>query len=219
MMKALIAFLLASLLGAGPATASQIPPEWQAAAQAVIGELERGTPQAARPWGNELTDGWNLARAWRRYNNRNSEIILAEYLTFVAACRQGCAGHTIEGQDYRAMAEQVKALRVEQGGPYVLAANAHTWLASLPDPTGAARKNAGLWGKDLDAAAADFATGNLYALAWLLARAQPTQAEQAATFARFALFVQGKAWIGARCLDISKVATVLDAPPRIEVCR
>jgi hypothetical protein len=219
MMKALIAFLLASLLGAGPATASQIPPEWQAAAQAVIGELERGTPQAARPWGNELTDGWNLARAWRRYNNRNSEIILAEYLTFVAVCRQGCAGHTIEGQDYRAMAEQVKALRVEQGGPYVLAANAHTWLASLPDPTGAARKNAGLWGKDLDAAAADFATGNLYALAWLLARAQPTQAEQAATFARFALFVQGKAWIGARCLDISKVATVLDAPPRIEVCR
>ena len=117
------------------------------------------------------------------------------------------------------MAEQVKALRVEQGGPYVLAANAHTWLASLPDPTGAARKNAGLWGKDLDAAAADFATGNLYALAWLLARAQPTQAEQATTFARFALFVQGRGWIGARCLDISKVATVLDAPPRIEVCR
>jgi hypothetical protein len=219
MMKALIAFLLASLLGAGPATASQIPPEWQAAAQAVIGELERGTPQAAKPWGNELTDGWNLARAWRRYNNRNAEIILAEYLTFVAVCRQGCAGHTIEGQDYRAMAEQVKALRVEQGGPYVLAANAHTWLASLPDPTGAARKNAGLWGKDLDAAAADFATGNLYALAWLLARAQPTQAEQAATFAQFALFVQGKAWIGARCLDISKVATVLDAPPRILVCK
>jgi len=219
MMKALIAFLLASLLGAGPAAASQIPPEWQAAAQAVIGELERGTPQAARPWSNELTDGWNLARAWRRYNNRNSEIILAEYLTFVAVCRQGCAGHTIEGQDYRAMAEQVKALRLEQGGPYVLAANAHAWLASLPDPTGAARKNAGLWGKDLDAAAADFATGNLYALAWLLARAQPTPAEQAATFARFALFVQGRGWIGARCLDISKVATVLDAPPRIEVCR
>jgi hypothetical protein len=219
MMKALIAFLLASLLGAGAAAASQIPPEWQAAAQAVIGELERGTPQAARPWGNELTEGWNLARAWRRYNNRNSEIILAEYLTFVAVCRQGCAGHTIEGQDYRAMAEQMKALRVEQGGPYVLAANAHAWLASLPDPTGAAAKNAGLWGKDLDAAAADFATGNLYALAWLLARAQPTAAEQAATFARFALFVQGRGWIGARCLDISKVAMVLDTPPRIEVCR
>ena len=39
MMKALIALLLVSLLGTGPATASQIPPEWQAAAQAVIGEL------------------------------------------------------------------------------------------------------------------------------------------------------------------------------------
>src|SRR5258708_25881643 len=84
MMKVLIAFLLASLLGAGPAAASQIPPEWQAAAQAVIGELERDTPQAARPWGNELTDGWNPARLWRRYNNRNSEIIPAEYLTFAA---------------------------------------------------------------------------------------------------------------------------------------
>ena len=81
------------------------------------------------------------------------------------------------------------------------------------------RKNANLWGKDLDMAAADFATGNIYALAWLLARARPTPAEQADTFARFAIFVQGRAWIGARCLDISKVATVLDAPPRIEVCK
>src|SRR5260370_2527032 len=218
MMKALIAFLLAAWLGAGPAAASQIPPEWQAAAQAVMGELERDTPQAARRWGNELTDGWNLARLWRRYNNRNSEIILAEYLTFVAVCRQGCAGHTIEGQDYRAMAEQVKALRVEQGGPYLLAAHAHAWLASFRDSTGAAATNAGLWGKDLDAAAADFATRNLYALACLLARAQPTEAEQAPTFARFALFVQGRGWIGARCLDISNVATVLDAPPRLEGC-
>src|SRR5260370_5798469 len=108
MMKALIAFLLASLLGGGPATASQIPPEWQAAAQAVIGELERGTPQAAKPWGHELTDGWNLARLWRRYNNRNSEIILAEYLTFVAVCRPGCPRPTIEGPEYRAMARQIK---------------------------------------------------------------------------------------------------------------
>ena len=49
--------------------------------------------------------------------------------------------------------------------------------------------------------------------------ARPTPAEQADTFARFAIFVQGRAWIGARCLDISKVATVLDAPPRIEVCK
>ncbi len=41
----------------------------------------------------------------------------------------------------------MKALRVEHGGPYVLAANAHSWLANLPDPTGAARKNAELWGQ------------------------------------------------------------------------
>jgi hypothetical protein len=67
-------------------------------------------------------------------------------------------------------------------------------------------------------AAADFATGNVYALSWLLARAQPSPTEQAATFARFAIFVQGKAWIGTRCLDISRVASVLGAPPRIDVC-
>jgi hypothetical protein len=217
-MKILIAFILVSVLSAG-ASASPIPAEWQAAAQAVIGELERDTPQAAKPWGPELTQGWNLARAWRKHNNGNVEIILPEYLTFTALCRRGCAGSTIEGQGYLAVAEQVKALRIQQGGPYALAANAHAWLATLPDPTGAARRNADMWGKDLDVAAADFATSNVYALAWLLARAQATPAEQADTFARFALFVQGKAWIGGRCLDISKVATVLDAPPRIEVCK
>ena len=64
-MKILIAFLLISFLGVERAMA-QIPPEWQAAAQAVIGELERDTPQAAKPWGNELTQGWHLARAWRK---------------------------------------------------------------------------------------------------------------------------------------------------------
>jgi hypothetical protein len=217
-MKILIAFILVSVLSTA-ASASSIPAEWQAAAQAVIGELERDTPQAAKPWGTELTQGWNLARAWRKHNNGNVEIILPEYLTFTALCRRGCAGSTIEGQGYLAVAEQVKALRIQQGGPYALAANAHAWLATLPDPTGAARKNADMWGKDLDVAAADFATSNVYALAWLLARAQPTPAEQAETFARFAIFVQGKAWIGGRCLDISKVATVLDTPPRIEVCQ
>ena len=218
-MKTLIAFLLLSMLASGSAAASPIPAEWQAAAQAVIGELERGTPQAAKPWTtDELTHGWNLARLWRKHNNRNVEIILAEYLTFVALCREGCAGNTIDGQDYRAVAEQVKALRGQEGGPYVLAANAHTWLAGLADPTGAAAKNAALWRRDLDVAAADFATSNIYALAWLLARSRPTPAEQADTFARFAILVQGKGWIGQRCLDISNVATVLNAPPRIDTC-
>ena len=217
-MRRAISILLLLVFGAAPA-AAQIPPEWQSAAQAVIGELERDTPQAAKPWGTEITQGWNLARAWRRHNNGNVEIILAEFLTFTALCRRGCAGSTIEGQGYIAMAQQVKGLLAEQGGSYGLAANAHAWLASLPDPSGATQKNAALWAKDLDVAAADFATGNIYALTWLLARNRPTPAEQAETFARFAIFVQGKAWIGARCLDISKVATALDAPPRIDSCK
>jgi len=198
---------------------AQIPTEWQAAAQVVIGEFERGLPQA-KPWGPELTQGWSLARAWRKHNNGNTEIILAEYLTFTALCRApGCANQTIEGQPYVAVAQRVKNLHAEHGGPYALAGAAHAWLAGLADPTGAAQKNAALWSKDLDVAAADFATGNLYALTWLLARARPTPAEQATTFARFGLFVQGRAWLGTRCLDITKVATVLDAPPRVEASR
>jgi hypothetical protein len=198
---------------------AQIPAEWQAAAQVVIGEFERDTPQAARPWGHELRQGWSFARAWRQLNNGNVEIILAEYLTFTALCRvPGCANHTIEGEPYAAVAQKVKALHAEQGGSYALARNAHAWLAGLADPSGAAQKNAALWGKDLDVAAADFATGNLYALTWLLARSRPTPAEQATTFARFALFVQGRAWLGPRCLDITKVAAVLDAPPKVQSC-
>lgn len=217
-MRRTLSILLFALLGASPA-AAQIPPEWQAAAQVVVNELERNTPLAAKPWTSEVTQGWNLARAWRRHNNGNIEVILAEYLTFTAICRRGCAGSTIEGQGYISVAEQVKALRNQNGGPYALAANAHAWLASLPDPTGAAQKNAALWAKDLDMAAADFATSNLYALAWLLARNRATPADQADTFARFAILVQGKGWIGANCIDISKVATVLDAPPRVDTCK
>jgi hypothetical protein len=219
-MKRLLSILMLMLLGTATPAAAQIPPEWQAAAQAVIGELERDTPLAAKPWtGAELTQGWNLARAWRRHNNGNIEIILAEYLTFVALCRIGCAGSTIEGQGYISVAEQVKALIAQNGGSYALASNASTWLAGLADPTGAAQKNVALWAKDPDVPSADFATGNLYALTWLLARKRPTPEAQADTFARFAIFVQTKAWIGTRCLDISKVATVLGAPPRIEACR
>jgi hypothetical protein len=206
------------MLVAAPAHA-RAPAEWQAAAQVVIGEFERDTPLAGKPWGHELQQGWSLARTWRQHNNGNVENTLAEYITFTALCRvPGCPGSTIEGQPYRAMAQKVKALRAEQGGAYNLAANAHAWLAGLADPTGAAQKNAALWGKDLDVSSADFATGNLYALAWLLAKARRTPEEQAATFSRFALFVQERGWIGARCLDISKVATVLGAPPKVESC-
>jgi len=206
------------LLVAAPAQA-QIPPEWEAAAKVVIGGLERDTPQAGKPWDGELRQGWSLARAWRTHNNGNVEIILAEYLTFTALCREpGCPNHTIEGQPYIAVAQQVKRLRAAEGDAYGLARNAHAWLAGLADPTGAARKNAALWSKDLDVSSADFATGNLYALTWLLAKARRTPAEQAATFSRFALFVQGRGWIGTRCLDIARVATIVGAPPKVESC-
>lgn len=216
-MRVLMAFLLIACLGSS-AYASSIPSEWQGAAQAVVSELERDTPLAAKPWSHELTQGWNLARAWRRHNNGNVEITLAEYLTFVALCRQGCADNTIDGQPYTAIAQQVKSLRLLPGGPYGVARSAHDWLLALADPTGAARKDADLWSKDLDVASADFATGNLYAVDWLIARQRPTPAEQAATFTRLAILVQGTGWIGPRCLDISKVAMVLDAPPRIDSC-
>jgi hypothetical protein len=211
-------FAALMLLVALPAQA-QIPPEWEAAAKVVIGDLEQGTPQAGKPWGDETRRGWSLARAWRQHNNGNVEIILAEYMTFTLLCREsGCANQTIEGQPYVAVANQVKQLLAAEGNSYTLATHAHAWLAGLDDPTGAAQKNAALWGKDLDVAAADFATGNLYALTWLLAKARHIPAEQAATFARFALFVQTRAWIGTRCLDIAKVATALDAPPKVESC-
>jgi len=217
-MKLLAALLFATFAWVAP-SAAQIPAEWQAAAQAVVQELERDDPKAAsRPWGRETMQGWSLARAWRQYNNGNVEIILAEYLTFVALCRAGCANSTIEGKSYQSVAEQVKALRASDGGPYAIAQRAHAWLATVPDPTGAAAKNAALWSRDPEVPSADFATGNLYALYWLLAQARPTPAEQADTFARFAILVQGKGWIGKRCLDISRVAAVLDAPPRIESC-
>ncbi|MPZ30405.1 MAG: hypothetical protein GEV13_05295 [Rhodospirillales bacterium] len=217
-MKILTMFVLITFAATGRVFA-QIPAEWQAAAQAVIGDLERDTPLGAKPWtGSKLTQGWHMARAWRKHNNGNIEITLAEYLTFVALCRSGCAGNTIEGKGYVAMAEQVKNLKAQNGGPYGVASNADAWLAALPDPTGAAAKNAAMWNKDLDVAAADFATSNLYALYWLLAQARPTPQEQADTFAKFAIFVQDKAWIGNRCLDISKVAAVIGAPPRITNC-
>jgi hypothetical protein len=216
-MRVLMALLLIACFGSS-AHASSIPPEWQAGAQAVVSALERDTPLTTKPWTHELTQGWNLARAWRLRNNSNVEITLAEYLTFVALCRQGCTDNSISGQPYTAMAQQVKSLRLQEGSPYGVARSAHDWLVALADQTGAARKDAELWSKDLNVASADFATGNLYALDWLIARQRPTQVEQAAIFTRLAILVQGKGWIGSRCLDISKVATVVDAPPRIDSC-
>jgi hypothetical protein len=213
MRRLLLTLLL--LCAALPARA-QIPPEWEAAAKVVIGDLEQETPLAAKPWTQETRQGWSLARAWRQHNNGNTEIILAEYLTFTTLCREsGCGGNMVAGKSIGERAAEVKNLIAENGGSYGLAKAAHTWLAGFDDP---AKKNAAMWGKDLDLSSADFATGNLYALDWLLARTHPA-AEQAAAFARLALFIQGRAWIGTRCLDITKVATVLDAPPKVESCQ
>ena len=62
-MKRVLSILLLVLLGTATPAAAQIPAEWQAAAQAVIGELERDTPQAAKPWtGTELTQAGLLDR-------------------------------------------------------------------------------------------------------------------------------------------------------------
>jgi len=215
-------YVLAALMlmfAIAPAQA-QIPSEWEAGAKVVIGDLERGTPLEAKPWGNELRSGWNLARQWRQHNHGNIEITLAEYLTFTALCRDpGCAGYTIAGKPYAVRAEEMKKLRTEQGDSYPLVNNIHAWLAGLDDPTGAAAKNAALWGKTPDTAASDAEMADLYALYWILARERKTPAEQAATFSRFALFVQEKGWVGTRCLDIAKVATVLDSPPQVETCQ
>ncbi|HTR84793.1 MAG TPA: hypothetical protein VMI56_09955 [Reyranella sp.] len=214
--------VLAALLlmfAMAPARA-QIPKEWEAAAPAVIGELERSTPLEAKPWTTEIRAGWNLARQWRQHNNGNVEITLAEYLTFTALCRDpGCGGSTIAGKPYTVMAQEMKKLRAEQGDSYPLVANVHAWLAKLDDPTGAAAKDAALWSKDPDKAASDKEMADLYALYWILARSAGTPADQAATFTHFALFVQEKGWIGTRCLDIAKVATVIDAPPKVETCQ
>ena len=209
-MRRLLLALL-PLFATVPAQA-QIPPEWEAAAKVVIGEFDANT----KPWTQETRQGWALARAWRQHNNGNTEIILAEYLTFTALCREsGCGGNTIAGRSIAERAVEVKNVIAENGGSYGLAAAAHAWLAGLDE---AAKKNAARWGKDLDHSSADFATGNLYALDWLLARARPPT-EQAEVFARFALFIEGRGWIGTRCLDIAKIATILDAPPKVETCQ
>ena len=110
-MRALVAFAFMLLLSL-PA-AAQIPAEWETAAQAVIGDLEKDTPRADKPWTGETRQGWNLARTWRQHNNGNVEIILAEYLTFTALCREaGCSGSTIEGKSHIEMAQDRKSTRL-----------------------------------------------------------------------------------------------------------
>ena len=94
------------------------------------------------------------------------------------------------------------------------------WLNGLSGPgTEAAKKNAALWARDKDTAAGDNAVSNVYTLGWLLAREQPDVSRQADMMGIFGLYVHGKGWFRDRCLDISKLATVIDAPPKVDVCK
>ena len=169
-----------------------------------------------KPWTQETRQGWTLARAWRQHNNGNTEIILAEYLTFTALCREsGCACNTIAGKSIAARAAEVKSLIAETAAPTGLP---RPRTPGSPASTMRRGRTPRCGARISIVSSADFATGNLYALDWLLARARPP-AEQAAAFARSALFIQGRAWIGTRCLDIAKIATDLDAPSKVESCQ
>ncbi|HJQ56397.1 MAG TPA: hypothetical protein VJ890_05800 [Vineibacter sp.] len=216
---AMAPLVLASTMMA-PAQA-QIPPEWPEAARAVLGELERGTPLTDRPFKDEGRQGWALARKWRMHNNRNTEVVLPEYLAMVTLCRwSGCAKDMVASKPIPARAAEVLGEKGRYGDPYGAVDASHTWLNGLSGPgTEPAKKNAALWARDKDAAAADFAISNIYVLGWLLAREQPDPARQAAMLGIFGLFVHGKAWIGERCLDVSKLAVVLDAPQTVGVCK
>lgn len=216
-----VAFGTASLLAlSSTGTLAQIPPEWPGAARAVLSELEKGSPMAERPFKDEARQGWTLARKWRQHNNRNTEIVMAEYLAMVTLCRwSGCAKDTVAGKSIPARANDVKAEKKRYADTYAMVDASFAWLNELNGPgTEAAKKNAALWAKDKDVSAADFAISNIYALGWLLAREQPDAHRQAMMMGIFGLFVNEKAWIGDRCLDISKVATILDAPPKVESC-
>ena len=211
---------LAAALHATPATA-QLPPEWPAAARAVLSELEMDTPLAKRPFKEEVRQGGSLARKWRLHTNRSTEVVMAEYLAMVTLCRwSGCANDMVAGKSIAARGAEVNAEKARNGGTDATVDASLRWLNGLSGPgTESAKKNATLWAGDKDTAAADSAVSNIYTLGWLLAREQPDPSRQAAMMGIFGLYVHGKGWIGERCLDITKVATIIDAPPKVESCK
>ena len=211
---------LVAALQVVPARA-QVPPEWPGAARAVLTELEKDTPMAARPFKEELRQGGALARKWRRHTSRSNEIVFAEYVAMVTLCRwSGCSKDMVAGRSIEARGAEVKAEKARNGGADGTVDAALRWLNGLSGPgTEAAKKNAALWAADKNAAAADFQVSNIYALGWLLAREQPDASRQAELMSIFGIYVHGKGWFRDRCLDISKVAALLDAPPKVEPCR
>lgn len=210
----------------GAGLAQMAPAEWRAAAAALFLHLDSleapgGVVAQPRPLGAEISSGYAMARRWRLHNNGNTENILAEYLSFVQLCRvPGCSGDVIGGKSYLAWAQEVRAERARYGSAEAHVQAIHGWLDSIAPAAGEnARRNLAWFRRDPDQAAADFATVNIYSLGWIISRSQADPLTQAASFARFGLFVYGRAWIGGGCVDITRIAAVIDGPPVIAVCR
>lgn len=210
--------------GAGAAQAQ--PAEWPRAADAILDIIEKGTPLAGVPrQANLYRRGWDTARKWRLLNNGNTEITFAEFMSWVQICRSmGCEGDTVGGKPYRNAAAEVKAERARAGGQDPVVEAAYRWTEAVGAQASgasakAAKANAQLWGKNRDEVAGDFATTNIFVLGWLVAQSQPSIEGKVDTLARFGLFAHGLGWIGDRCLDIRRIAAVLDGEPKVEVCK
>jgi hypothetical protein len=223
--RAAIIAVVVMACGAGAARA-QMPAEWPKAAGAVLDAIEKDTPLMGKPRANTLYwRGWDMARKWRQLNNRNTEITFAEYLSWVQICRTlGCEKDTLGGKPYRTAAAEVKTEKAKLGSDDRAVEAAYHWTETVGTQTSgasakAAKANAALWRKNRDEVAGDFATSNIFVLGWLVAQQQPSPEGRVDTIARFGLFAHGLGWIGERCLDISRVASVLDGEPKIEACK
>ena len=220
------AAIIAAVVMLAGAAHAQMPAEWPRAAGAVLDAIEKDTPLAGRPRANNLFwRGWDTARKWRLLNNGNTEITFAEYLSWVQICRAiGCEGDTVGGKPYRNAAADVKAEKARNGGQDPAVEAAYRWAESVSAQASgawakAAKANAMLWGKHRDEVAGDFATTNIFVLGWLVAQQQPLIDDKVNTMARFGLFAHGMGWIGDRCLDIRRIAAVLDGEPKVETCK
>ncbi|MBV9834870.1 MAG: hypothetical protein JO055_10705 [Alphaproteobacteria bacterium] len=205
---------------------AQMPAEWPKAAGAVLDIIEKDSPLMGKPRAHNLyARGWDMARKWRLHNNRNTEITFGEYLSWVQICRtMGCEHDTMGGKPYRTAAAEVKAEKSRAGGQDPAAEAAYRWTESVGAQASgasakAAKANAELWRKNGNEVAGDFATSNIFMLGWLIAQQQPSIEGKVDTLARYGLFAHGVGWIGDRCLDISRIASILDGEPKIEACK
>lgn len=226
-MMGMRAAAIATVMVACGVTAAQAQPaEWPRAGNAILDIIEKDTPMGGAPRpANLYRRGWDTARKWRLLNNGNTEITFAEFMSWVQICRSmGCEGDTVGGKPYRNAGAEVKAERMRAGGQDPVVEAAYRWTASVGAQASgasgkAAKANAELWGKNRDEVAGDFATTNIFTLGWLIAQQQPSIEGKVDTLARFGLFAHGMAWIGDRCLDIRRIAAVLDGEPKVEACK